>query len=67
MFLNLKHESLDVYKAARQLLLEVYKTSKCWPAEEKFGLQSQARRAANSVKLNTPEGSSITQRPAEVL
>lgn len=58
MFLNLQHENLDIYKVARQLVIEVYKTSKCWPVEERYGLQGQVRRAANSVKLNVAEGSS---------
>jgi four helix bundle protein len=58
MFLNLKHESLEVYKIARRLVIEVYKTSKNWPPEEKYGLKGQVRRAANSVKFNIAEGSS---------
>jgi four helix bundle protein len=58
MFLNLKHESLDVYKVARQIVIEVYKTSKTWPPEERFGMIGQVRRAANSVKFNLAEGSS---------
>ena len=57
MFLNLKHESLEVYKVARRLVIEVYKTSSKWPAEERYGIQGQVRRAVNSVKFNIAEGS----------
>jgi four helix bundle protein len=58
MFLNLKHESLDVYKVARQIVIEVYKTSKSWPPEERYAMIGQVRRAATSVKFNLAEGSS---------
>jgi four helix bundle protein len=57
MFLNLKHESLEVYKIARKLVVEVYKTSARWPIEERYGMQGQVRRAVNSVKFNIAEGS----------
>jgi hypothetical protein len=33
MFIQLKHKSLDVYLAVRELTLEVYKTSMLLPAE----------------------------------
>jgi four helix bundle protein len=57
MFIQLKHKSLEVYKAARELTTEVYKLSKNLPAEEKFNMVQQIRRAALSVKLNLAEGS----------
>jgi len=58
MFIELKHKSLDVYKASRDLVKEIYKISLLLPAEEKFNMVQQIRRAALSVKLNLAEGSS---------
>ncbi len=58
MFLQLKHKELEVYKTARELVKEVYKTSLLLPKEEAFNMTSQIRRASLSVKLNLSEGSS---------
>ena len=58
MFLNLNHQKLDLYTASRLFVLECYKLSKQLPADEKFGMISQLRRAALSVHLNIAEGSS---------
>jgi four helix bundle protein len=58
MFIQLSHKSLDVYKAARELVKEVYTVSLALPDEEKFNMKQQIRRAALSVKLNLSEGSS---------
>ena len=58
MFLALNHQRLDVYSASSELVFECYKLCKRLPAEEKFGLISQVRRAALSVHLNVAEGSS---------
>jgi four helix bundle protein len=58
MFLTLNHQKLEVYKSARSFVLECYKVSKLLPAEERFGMVSQIRRAALSVHLNVAEGSS---------
>lgn len=57
MFLELKHKSLHVYVAVRELTKEAYKISMQLPAEEKFNMVQQMRRAALSVKLNLAEGS----------
>ena len=57
MFLQLKHKSLGVYQAVRDLTKEIYKTSMFLPPEEKFNMVQQIRRAALSVKLNLAEGS----------
>ena len=56
MFILLKHKSLDVYLTVRELTKEVYKISMLLPAEEKFNMVQQVRRAALSVKLNLAEG-----------
>jgi len=58
MFLKLNHQKLDIYGASKQFVLECYRLTKGLPAEEKFGMISQIRRAALSVHLNSAEGSS---------
>ena len=47
---------LDVYKQARVLRQRVFKLAGLLPAEEKFALISQMRRAALSVTNNIAEG-----------
>lgn len=58
MFLNLKHTRLDVFSLSRKLVVECYRITNLFPAEEKFGMTSQIRRAALSVHLNIAEGCS---------
>lgn len=58
MFLTLNHQKLDDYAASRQFVKECYQLTKYLPADEKFGLISQIRRAALSVHLNIAEGAS---------
>ena len=40
---------LTVWKKAVKLLLEIYKLTKKFPPEERYGLSQDMRRAANSV------------------
>lgn len=47
---------MPVWQEAFQLLLEVYKMTKDFPKEEKFGIVSDMRRAANSIVHNIAEG-----------
>lgn len=47
---------MPVWQNAFKLLLKVYKETKAYPNEEKFGLVSDMRRAANSVTNNISEG-----------
>ena len=49
-------KDLKVWQKAYQLCLDVYKISKDFPSEEKFGLTSQIRRSAVSVPSNISEG-----------
>lgn len=47
---------LDAWKEAHKLVLFVYKQTKLFPDEEKFGLISQMRRASVSITSNIAEG-----------
>jgi four helix bundle protein len=58
MLLQLGHKKLMVYRAVCELVKEVYTFSNCLPADEKFNMVQQIRRAALSVKLNLAEGAS---------
>jgi four helix bundle protein len=47
---------MPVWKAAFNLLLDVYKVTKSYPADERFSLTSDTRRLANSIVHNIAEG-----------
>ncbi|NOY38328.1 MAG: four helix bundle protein [Chlorobi bacterium] len=47
---------MPVWQKAFKLLLKVYDVTKAYPKEEKYGLVSDMRRAANSVTNNISEG-----------
>ena len=49
-------EDLIAWQRAHPLFLEVYRLTKRWPVEERYGLTSQTRRAAFSVAANIVEG-----------
>ncbi len=51
-------ENLTVWQNTRKLVKDIYKITRLFPEDEKFGLVSQMRRAIISVSSNLAEGSS---------
>lgn len=51
------YRSLEVWQEARKIAVATYQLSDQLPSEERFGLQSQMRRAAVSIAANIAEGS----------
>ncbi|MES1217471.1 MAG: four helix bundle protein [Bacteroidota bacterium] len=58
MFLTLNHQKLEIYTISKLFVVECYKLTNQLPAEERYGIISQIRRAALSVHLNISEGAS---------
>jgi len=52
----LRFTDLRVWQEAHRLVLDVYGTTKRFPADERFGLTSQMRRSVVSVPANIAEG-----------
>lgn len=49
-------KKIKVWKKAHRLVLGIYKTSRFFPANERYGLIAQLRRSAASVATNIVEG-----------
>ncbi len=49
-------DKIKVWQRSYQLCLDIYRTTKGFPIEERYGLTSQIRRAALSVPSNIAEG-----------
>lgn len=52
-----RFENLQVWQDARNFVNHIYSVTKKFPADERFGLIDQLRRAAVSIALNIAEGS----------
>jgi four helix bundle protein len=48
--------NLKTWQRAHHLVLEIYKETRCFPPEERYGLTNQVRRSAASVPANIAEG-----------
>ena len=49
-------EELEVWQKAHELTLLMYKLTRDFPKEERYGLTSQMRRASSSIAANIVEG-----------
>ena len=53
----LPFERFEAWKMCHELTIAVYQSTKNFPADERYGLTSQARRAAFAAAANIAEGS----------
>lgn len=51
-------EKLEVWQNARKFVRDIYKVTRKFPEEEKFGITNQIRRASTSITANLAEGTS---------
>jgi four helix bundle protein len=52
------YRDLEVWQLAMEVVIQIYRLTRAFPAEEKFGLVAQLRRAAVSIPSNIAEGHS---------
>ena len=53
-----RFKELEIWKKSRKFCSEIYSATADFPADEKFGLTNQLRRASVSIPSNIAEGSS---------
>ncbi|WP_129777780.1 four helix bundle protein [Peristeroidobacter soli] len=58
----ISHKDLVVWQKSIALACKVYASTSALPREERYGLQSQLRRAAVSISSNVAEGSARRSR-----
>ena len=51
------YERFEAWSRAHQCVQAIYAATRSWPAEERYGLSAEIRRAARSVPTNIVEGS----------
>ena len=59
---RLEHYELEAWKDSMRLVRHIYALTRDFPAEERFGLTSQMRRASVSVPANIAEGAARGNR-----
>jgi four helix bundle protein len=52
-----RFQNLEVWQRGHALTLAIYQLTRKFPADERYGLTSQIRRASSSVPTNIAEGS----------
>jgi len=57
-----KHQELDVWNDAIDLVERIYRLTATFPADERYGLSSQLRRAAVAIPSNLAEGAARSSR-----
>jgi four helix bundle protein len=57
-----KHQKLDVWNDAIDLVERIYRLTATFPVDERYGLSSQLRRAAVSIPSNLAEGAARSSR-----
>jgi four helix bundle protein len=50
------YKKLKVWKSAHQFTIDIYKLTKDYPDEEKYGIVAQIRRSSSSIATNIVEG-----------
>jgi hypothetical protein len=50
------YRDLDAWQAGMDVVQQIYRVTKRFPADERFGLTAQLRRAAVSMPSNVAEG-----------